>query len=437
MKHALPSLLLALPLACAAQRNTAASDTDDTTSSDASSSESTDAQSSGADTTGTHDTTGDDSNGDDPTSDDGSNGDDGSTGDDDVPAPTVRELWREQAPEGSADAVCVRPDGSVILAGSTSNPDHNGYGYLAAFGADGRTLWHTMLDEAPLATVVREVACAPDGSIYVVGLRGDDVYLSWPMLARVSAEGTVMWTEQVIGSTQEGEFTGVLADADGAWVVGMRDPSPESFVYDPILARYDADGTQAWWTNAPIAGRDGQLRGIARTGDTLVVAGEAFYDDETSFDRFAFAAGFSLDGDHRWTADLGAVDSDARHVAVDPTTGEAIVAGVVELEFNDERAWTMRCGEDGCAKAEELIGLEVHDIEELVGFAVDDAGRRIASANGETVALAGDGDAWWRFDSEVEHVWSADRSVLAVGEGVVYTAIGEDPPMLVAIGVEE
>jgi hypothetical protein len=34
-------------------------------------------------------------------------------------------------------------------------------------------------------------------------------------------------------------------------------------------------------------------------------------------------------------------------------------------------------------------------------------------------------------------VWSAERSSVAVQGGVVYTAIGEDPPVLVALTAED
>ncbi|MBC8068410.1 MAG: PQQ-like beta-propeller repeat protein [Deltaproteobacteria bacterium] len=357
-------------------------------------------------------------------------GSDESSGGEPIPIVEAEQRWRVEGPYGSATAVCVRPDGSVMLATSRTNGDYDRRSDLAAFTADGDALWTTAIDEPPAGTYFHAVACAPDGAVYAVGQRGEYDSESIPLLIRVEFEGTTSWTVTLPGVTQAGFFGGAIADAEGVFVVGARDAAPEDFGHSPLLARYEQDGTESWMANDRLGGDDGAFHDVVRVGDVLMAVGNTSGED---YDEHAVVASFEQGGAYRWHTEIAEGWSVALHVAVDPSSDAAFVAGTYGRSFSQTDAWSMRCDVDGCIDPELFAEFDV-SFGTFDGFAIDALGRRIGANRGRTEARARDGAVAWTFDAEAQFVWTQLRSTVAIDpSGTIYTAVGQDPAVLIAL----
>lgn len=153
----------------------------------------------------------------------------------------------------------VGPDGSVYVAGATegSLPGASSQGewdaVLVKLDADGNMLWLRQYGTAATESA-RDVAVAPDGSIWVVGqtegalagasLGGADAYL-----ARFSAEGELEWARQ-FGSDADDLAYKVDVDAAGRVVVAgttYGDMAGRSGTgRNVFVATFDAAGQQLW-----------------------------------------------------------------------------------------------------------------------------------------------------------------------------------------------
>jgi hypothetical protein len=92
---------------------------------------------------------------------------------DETPAPEpVEELWRATSTEGRLDALCVRPDDDIVIAGARAG-DRGGPAFVQRISADGEVGWRTELGSLGSTTIFHEVVCGPDGSIYAAGFADD------------------------------------------------------------------------------------------------------------------------------------------------------------------------------------------------------------------------------------------------------------------------
>jgi hypothetical protein len=414
--------LLAVPLAiaCAGDHATEPGDTSEGSSSSA------DDSSSGDSTTGGAVDSTDDGSSDEGSTDDGA--DESSSGEP-APTPDAEEIWRASIPSGAATAVCVRPDGSVVLATSRMNGDEEeGAAALTVVSADGDVSWTTEIEAPAGGTYLHAVACAPDGSIYGAGVRGQYNTEMSPVLVRVDEGGAPSWTVTLTGPTQGGRFGGVTADADGVVVAGAWDPTPEQ-TESPLVARYTADGVEMWRLNGPLDGELGRFDDVVRVGDVVLAVG---HTDDDNFNAHASVAAFGLDGTYRWHTRL-TDRSTALHVSLDPSTTEVVVAGTRGRTWNHDQVWSMRCDATACLDVEPLVGVDI-DFATFDGFAIDGLGRLVSASGGRTQAVLGDATVAWTFDAERDFVWDELRSTLALdSSGTVYTAVGQDPAILIAL----
>jgi hypothetical protein len=226
-----------------------------------------------------------------------------------------------------AVGMVVDSAGRTYVAGTTLGPwggpsDGRAAWFVQKLDPTGALEWVTRLGPVGAETA-GGVALAADGDVLVTGLApgpgsgglaaGDEVFL-----ARVGPDGTVRWVRQY-ESPYFPSVSGAAVDAAGnVYVAGT------SYKWTPLLAKFDADGDEIWWT-ADYGAVGGYItNGIAVDpyGDVVLAGG--YWD---GWRAQAFVAKFDGDGVNRWmqvfAPDEGA---SASGVAVDDT-GYASVAG--------------------------------------------------------------------------------------------------------------
>jgi uncharacterized delta-60 repeat protein len=237
------------------------------------------------------------------------------------------KIWAKTVNVSSADSakdVAVAPDGSIYVTG---------YSYLAAsstniwtakYSASGVRRW-----ARTYVTVGQDsgygVAVAPDGGVYVTGNTGPSLTL-W--LRRYGPTGGVKWTRTfLLGSFTAGK--GIAVAPDGSiYVTGLS----SSFGFqDLLLVKYLPTGALKWsrtYNGAANGGDSGNRVAVAPNG-TVYVAGYSTVNSLTSDD--ILAAAYTPAGVRKWSVTFNgpanAVDQ-GTGVAVAPD-GSAVFTGYV------------------------------------------------------------------------------------------------------------
>jgi hypothetical protein len=371
------------------------------------------------------DTTGD--AGDNDTS--GSEASEGTTGEPGLPPP--QEAWRVSSTWGSTSAICLHGDNDVVMVGSRATSIDPGAAYVQAVSADGELGWRTEIGDPQGATYFYEVACAPDRTVYAVGVtsEGDGVWqLPQPIIVALDGDtGSELWSLVPGGDLQEGELFGAHADDSGVYVVGWRDASSADFG-SPYVAHYTPGGAPSWAHNAPIEGDAGTLYAVRRHGDLLFVAGSATGDN--GFEDHAWIAALSPDGQPQWSETHAWGDrAQGYFLALDPESDGVLVAGTVEQQLDDLQ-WVMPCGDAGCDGEPQ----ELTDLRDFYGFAVDHRGQWLAADAGSVHARIPGGDIAWTYDTGLFQEFHVQLSTLAVDSTGAILVGGEmGPPTLVKL----
>lgn len=172
------------------------------------------------------------------------------------------------------EGLVVAPDGSRYVGGSTrsfgSNPPRLVI-FVLKFAADGTLAWQRTWEGPAIVgnDEARDVAVAPDGSVYVTGsttgVAGDVVLLKF------DAAGTLVWQRAWGGAgTENGQ--GVAVGADGSVYVTGSTTSFGAGGGDLFVVKLGPDGTLLWQrTWGTDAGEGGDGVAVAGDGNVYVV----------------------------------------------------------------------------------------------------------------------------------------------------------------------
>ncbi len=257
--------------------------------------------------------------------------------------------WTAQLGSDAADlatGVAVRPDGSVVVAGTTSGtmPDASSAGgsdvFVAAYGPDGRRLWVRQFGGAGIDRATG-LAVDAQGDAYVSGYTnnrmppGDSIGAGDAVLAKVGGDGTLVWLRQ-FGTTGSDYARGVALDATGnVFVAGDTNGTLEGAVYgggdgDAFIAKYDASGDLVWQRQFGSAGDD-RLNGIAvdPSGNVLVtgVTTGALPTNRSRGGKDAFLAKYDNNGQRVWVRQFGSEAADFAYAVAAGANGGSYVAG--------------------------------------------------------------------------------------------------------------
>jgi VCBS repeat-containing protein len=234
-------------------------------------------------------------------------------------------------------ALATGLDGSIYVAGITygnleglTNQNTSpSSGFIINYTIDG-SISSTRL----VADEVNDIACGLDGSIYAVGVKTKDVFIT-----KYEADGSEAWT-RVLGNPGTDYAKGVATATDGSiYVAGFLGPEPTGFTDSngPFIAKYYSDGTVDWTKfldsnchiNAVAIGLDGS---IYLTGGVL-----GDLDNRANpGGRSAFVSKFDSYGSKVWTRLLGSSSEDEATALTIGKDGSIYVSGYTGGDFDGQ-----------------------------------------------------------------------------------------------------
>ena len=164
-------------------------------------------------------------------------------------------------------------DQKFVLAGSASDSQVKGFGWLEKRQEDGTQDWGVRVESTQVGvnTKLRALHLDSNDNLIVVGGVGDI-----PWIAKYSNGGVIDW--QSTTNSANVEYTGVTSDSNGNYYAcGL---TPSSGDAQAFVEKFDANGNPGWGKSAFMLGRDVVLEKIAANDRGEVVAVGLLQDDE-------------------------------------------------------------------------------------------------------------------------------------------------------------
>jgi esterase/lipase superfamily enzyme len=252
-----------------------------------------------------------------------------------------------------AGGVAVHPNGELSLAMAVPGEIGALDAQITRLSADRTPLWTKRFGTAANDRLYGVIPLA-DGGVMAAGYSRGNGPADDMMLARLSANGELLWVKYFGDSSKADRIYGIAPAGDGgAFVTGYTSGAQEGTSAgdkDVILARITPDGERAWVRQFGGTGED-KAFAVAVSSDSVYVAGTL------GLTRFG------LDGTRDWTVPgtfFGvAVDGSGRAVA----TGAGI--GVSAYTSNGKLAWSATAPEGGTGA--EVAALPGGDVA-VIGF---------------------------------------------------------------------
>lgn len=262
--------------------------------------------------------------------------------------PDGTELWRHAVATAANDrayGVVAGDDGRLIVAGYTRGTLATGEagtqddGFVVSIDAAGERAWTLQAGDPGAAD--RFYAVAPDGAggAYVAGYTSGsfDGTLNAgdkdAVLARVSASGELLWSEQ-LGGAGEDKAMAVALTADGDVVVGgMTGAGLPGIEHvgsgDGWVARYGAGGTQQWIRAVASTENDLVSGLVPIEGGSVLAVGHSKGElgGAGLGDNDIVVRAFGADGEERWTTRTGTSTDDRGVTGVPTADGGALIVG--------------------------------------------------------------------------------------------------------------
>ncbi|CAN0237901.1 unnamed protein product, partial [Scytosiphon promiscuus] len=340
------------------------------------------------------------------------------------------------------DAVAVREDGSVFLAGQ-SGGDFS----VALLDANGSSLWVSQSGTVDEEDCAWGMTMLSDSSVVVAGhTRGDygdvGVHAGAEDFAalRVLSDGSVLWKWQN-GTSKTDILYGVsVADNDEIFLAGYTEgdftTSASSDGADSafVAIKLDPNGTEMWrWQDGPAAG-SGELTAAAATADGGVVLvgwaqGDWAAPSAGSVDFAAVKLG--PDGQEVWRWQDGTTEDDQLKAVSVQSDGDVVIAGSTYGDWDGENA--------GFTDDFAVITLD-GDGQEIWrwqgGSTGDDDMEAVVTDVGGRIALAGYTNGVW--EGSESNLGSNDFVVVVLNATQVLSSEQDSPASgstLIAVGI--
>lgn len=284
---------------------------------------------------------------------------------------------------------------------------------LAAFPLESNAqtrAWTSQLGSSSIDSA-RGVARSADGSLFAAGytygaLGGASAGSADALIVRYSPSGALQWSVQFGTSSNDFAMAAASDDAGGCYLAGYTSGSlagANAGGTDAWLARVDANGLVLWTRQLGTAGADFAFSAASDGSGGVFVGGAtrgqlangtyAGADD-------AWVARFDASGDVAWVWQAGGALDDVARALVGDGAGGCFVAGscgaaAFGASAGGLDAWVARLGESGQLVWSAQLGSAANDSFE--GLSADGAGGVLAvgQTNGAAAAAnAGAADAW-------------------------------------------
>jgi Lectin C-type domain/Beta-propeller repeat len=244
-----------------------------------------------------------------------------------------------------ADGISTDSNGNIyvtgytdgLMPGNTHQSDFDAF--IAKYNADGTQAW-----VKPLGTSDDDGALGirtdSSGNSYVTGItngslpgnthQGDfDAFI-----AKYNADGTQAWVKQ-LGTSNYDYASGISTDSSGnSYVTGYTNGSLPGYTnqgdFDVFIAKYKADGTQAWVKQLGTSYSDVAYSISTDSSGNSYVTGYTNgslpgYTNQGDFD--AFIAKYNADGTQAWVKQFGTSYSDVADGISTDSSGNSYVTG--------------------------------------------------------------------------------------------------------------
>jgi uncharacterized delta-60 repeat protein len=219
-------------------------------------------------------------------------------------------------PNGAVYALCVQPDGKVLIGGAFSSVNGASRNYIARLNADGTMDSTFNVSPAPDG-VVRDIATQIDGRIIIGGEFNRVAGVIAGRVARLDADGTLDSTF-VSGTGANGAVFGVAVQPDGRIGLGGDFTSFNGRTLNRI-ARLNSDGSVDAGFN-PGTGANDTILALRLQPDSALVIGGRF----TAVDGLPRAHIARVHGDEKFS--LGLLQFSATTYLVDENAGSVTIA---------------------------------------------------------------------------------------------------------------
>jgi hypothetical protein len=254
------------------------------------------------------------------------------------------------AGDDSAYAVAADAAGNVIVVGTVATATHDRDWLVAKWSRAGKLLWKRQLDgTAHVLDLAQDVAVAGDGSIVVVGTKGDTASSDDGLIVKYSPAGKVLWQHVYDGAAHGSDaFTAVALDTAGnAYAAGFDYSAARAD--DGLLIRYSPKGHLLWtrrWGNT-VALKHEWFSDVAVRGAYVAVAGITESDPLASnWESRGLVIKYStVKGSRQWTRQFvnptdPLRDADWSLVGIDGKGRVAVAGSCATSAVNGEEAWT-------------------------------------------------------------------------------------------------
>ena len=237
-------------------------------------------------------------------------------------------------------------DGAVIIAGFVRqghDAGENDDGLVVKLDANGEELWRTTIGSESAPDRLYGVTSDGSGGAFVTGYTSgvvtgptnEDVVNAGDkdaIVARVSASGSILWSQQ-FGGSGEDKGLAVSAAADGGVYVGGNAGGAMPGVasaggYDGWVAKFDGAGVLLW-LNSVGSPQNDQVSAVVATSTGVVATGftQGSLGSPSMGESDVFVTAITDDGSHEWTKQVGSAGDDRGAAIATDAAGQLLVVG--------------------------------------------------------------------------------------------------------------
>jgi len=135
-------------------------------------------------------------------------------------------------------------DGNFIVIGTKMHGSSAAKIWLMKVNTDGHPLWNKSLSNSPAEG--HSIAECSDGGFIIAGEFFNESLWRWQiLLLRISEDGTVLWSKNLLNKIQDERPYDILRSSDGGFAItGSRDK--DSYYRDCLVTKIDSFGNKLW-----------------------------------------------------------------------------------------------------------------------------------------------------------------------------------------------
>jgi len=317
----------------------------------------------------------------------------------------------------SASGISTDGSSNIYIIGSISNPVSSD-AFIAKYDVNGSQLWLKQFG-TPDSDSANGIIIDSNGNAYITGSTGGTFsgnsrvggYYD-TFIAKYNAEGNQVWVKQY-ASVNDDSPSGITIDNSGnLYVAGSIFNLPNNVGYDDVyVAKYDASGNQVWLKQFGQSNKNDKAYGISadHTGNVYITGtldGDSFFGGGD-----VFIAKYDANGSQAWLKQFGTSSDDKGYEISTDNNGNIYVTGTIggniysgngdafiaKYDANGNQLWLKQFG---TSQLDEGLGISI-DSNDFIYL----TGKTSGSLSGN-INLGGYSDAFVaKYDTNGTQIW--------------------------------